>query len=59
MDADSARGSHHGIQGSSFAIDGRPIRALVVDDEQTRAELVSMALRYEGWEIRAAGSGNQ
>ena len=40
-------------------IDGRPIRALVVDDEQTLAELVSMALRYEGWEIRAAGSGTE
>jgi len=40
-------------------IDGRPIRALVVDDEQTLADLVSMALRYEGWEIRAAGSGTE
>jgi two-component system, OmpR family, response regulator len=38
-------------------IDGRPIRALVVDDEPTLAELVTMALRYEGWEIRSAGTG--
>jgi two-component system OmpR family response regulator len=38
-------------------VDGRPIRALVVDDEHTLAELVSMALKYEGWEIRTAGSG--
>jgi len=27
--------------------DGEPIRVLVVDDEQTLAELISMALRYE------------
>jgi two-component system OmpR family response regulator len=38
-------------------IDGRAIRALVVDDEPTLAELVTMALRYEGWEIRSAGTG--
>ncbi|WP_353648655.1 response regulator transcription factor [Nakamurella sp. A5-74] len=36
---------------------GRPIRALVVDDERTLAELVGMALRYEGWEIRSAHDG--
>ncbi len=39
-------------------IDGRPVRALVVDDELTLAELVSMALRYEGWEIRTAAGGS-
>jgi two-component system OmpR family response regulator len=38
--------------------DGSPVRVLVVDDEETLAELVSMALRMEGWEIRSAGSGN-
>lgn len=36
---------------------GRPIRALVVDDEDTLAELVSMALRYEGWQVERAGDG--
>ena len=30
---------------------------LVVDDEPTLAELLSMALRYEGWEVRSAGDG--
>ena len=30
---------------------------LVVDDEPVLAELVSMALRYEGWEIATAGDG--
>ena len=33
------------------------VRVLVVDDEATLAELVTMALRYEGWEVRSAGTG--
>ena len=37
--------------------DGTPVRALVVDDEQTLAELLTMALRYEGWDVRSAGDG--
>jgi len=37
--------------------DGTPIHVLVVDDEPVLAELVSMALRYEGWEIATAGDG--
>ena len=37
--------------------DGSPVRVLVVDDEPTLAELLSMALRYEGWEVRSAGDG--
>jgi two-component system, OmpR family, response regulator len=37
--------------------DGGPLRVLVVDDEPTLTELLSMALRYEGWEVRAAGDG--
>ncbi|WP_192029118.1 response regulator transcription factor [Candidatus Frankia nodulisporulans] len=35
----------------------QPVRVLVVDDETTLAELLSMALRYEGWEVRSAGDG--
>ena len=31
--------------------DGTPLRVLVVDDEVNIAELISMALRYEGWEV--------
>ena len=38
-------------------IDGTPVRVLVVDDEANLTELLSMALRYEGWEVRSAGSG--
>ncbi|GAA3448108.1 DNA-binding response regulator [Planomonospora venezuelensis] len=37
--------------------DGGPLRVLVVDDEPTLAELLTMALRYEGWEARSAGDG--
>ncbi len=37
--------------------DGSPVRVLVVDDEPVLAELVSMALRYEGWDITTAGDG--
>jgi two-component system OmpR family response regulator len=37
---------------------GRPIRVLVVDDEPTLAELVGMALRYEGWQVRAVHDGS-
>ncbi|MDQ0942274.1 response regulator transcription factor [Streptomyces sp. V1I1] len=37
--------------------DGSPVRVLVVDDEAALSELLSMALRYEGWEVRSAGNG--
>ena len=30
---------------------------LVVDDESSLSDLLSMALRYEGWEVRAAADG--
>ena len=38
-------------------MDGSPIRVLVVDDEETLAELLAMAIRYEGWEVRVALDG--
>ncbi|MFP3989370.1 response regulator transcription factor [Streptomyces sp. E11-3] len=37
--------------------DGTPVRVLVVDDEAALSELLSMALRYEGWEVRSAADG--
>ena len=37
--------------------DGTPIRVLTVDDESSLTELLSMAMRYEGWEVSTAGSG--
>jgi two-component system OmpR family response regulator len=38
--------------------DGQPVRVLVVDDEPMLSDLLSMALRYEGWEVRAAPTGS-
>jgi two-component system OmpR family response regulator len=37
--------------------DGSPVRVLVVDDEAPLSDLLSMALRYEGWDVRNAGDG--
>ncbi|MGB3731365.1 response regulator transcription factor [Microbacterium sp.] len=37
--------------------DGSPLRILAVDDEQMLTDLLAMALRMEGWEVRTAGSG--
>ncbi len=37
--------------------DGSPVRVLVVDDESSLADLLSLALRYEGWDIRSEGDG--
>jgi two-component system, OmpR family, response regulator len=37
--------------------DGSPVRVLVVDDEPSLTDLLAMALRYEGWEIRTAADG--
>jgi two-component system, OmpR family, response regulator len=39
--------------------DGAPLRVLVVDDEPNIAELLRMALRYEGWEVAVALTGSQ
>lgn len=37
--------------------DGSPVRVVVVDDEESLTDLLGMALRYEGWEVRTAGDG--
>lgn len=37
--------------------DGSPLRVLVVDDEQMLTDLLSMALRMEGWQVHTAASG--
>lgn len=37
--------------------DGTPIRVLTVDDESSLTELLSMAMRYEGWDVTTADSG--
>ena len=38
-------------------LDGSPVRVLVVDDEENLTELLRMALRYAGWDVRSAGTG--
>jgi len=38
--------------------DGEAVRVLVVDDEPLLSDLLSMALRYEGWQVRTAATGN-
>lgn len=37
--------------------DGSPIRVLTVDDEPSLTELLSMAMRYEGWDVSTAATG--
>jgi two-component system, OmpR family, response regulator len=37
--------------------DGSALRVLVIDDEPSICELLSMALRYEGWDVRTAHDG--
>lgn len=37
--------------------DGSPLRVLVVDDEALLADLLSSALRYEGWDVTTATTG--
>ncbi|MDO5678255.1 MAG: response regulator transcription factor [Propionibacteriaceae bacterium] len=39
--------------------DGTPIRILTVDDEPSLIELLSMAMRYEGWDVYTATTGTE
>jgi two-component system OmpR family response regulator len=39
--------------------DGSPLRILVVDDEASLTDLLTMALRYEGWDVRSANGGQE
>ena len=39
--------------------DGSALRVLVVDDEENIAELLRMALRYEGWDVEVALTGSK
>src|SRR3954468_6433008 len=45
------------MNGELRRADGSQPRVLVVDDETALAELVSMALRFEGWSVRCAADG--
>ncbi|MBP2412853.1 two-component system OmpR family response regulator [Arthrobacter stackebrandtii] len=42
-----------------FHPDGTPIRALVVDDEASLTELISMGLRMANWEVATAAGGDE
>ncbi|MEV8266027.1 response regulator transcription factor [Microbacterium sp. NPDC076911] len=44
-------------QASLTRPDGSALRVLVVDDEAMLTDLLSMALRMEGWEVKTASSG--
>jgi two-component system, OmpR family, response regulator len=37
--------------------DGAPMRVLVVEDEDTLAQMLTMAFEYEGWAVRTASDG--
>jgi two-component system OmpR family response regulator len=39
--------------------DEKQIRILAVDDESSLTELLAKALRYEGWQVSTAASGNE
>jgi two-component system, OmpR family, response regulator len=39
--------------------ESQPVRVLVVDDEPNISDVIAMALRYQGFEVEAAGTGAQ
>ncbi|GAY09790.1 putative two-component system response regulator [Pseudonocardia sp. N23] len=45
------------VAGRLQRADGSAVRVLVVDDESTLSDLLAMALRYEGWDVRTAADG--
>ncbi|MFF9149425.1 response regulator transcription factor [Streptomyces sp. NPDC055051] len=49
--------ARRGTRADLLRADGTAVRVLVVDDEASLSELLSMALRYEGWQVRSAGDG--
>ncbi len=60
MDLDSQDFSSARPAGAKLLrVDGSPVRVVVVDDESSLSDLLSMALRYEGWDVRAASDGRK
>lgn len=39
--------------------DGDKVKVLVVDDEESITQLIAMALRYEGWQVETASTGQE
>jgi two-component system, OmpR family, response regulator len=54
LDASASPQARHPVMARP---DGSPVRALVVDDEASLAEVLASVLRFEGWEVRTAGDG--
>ncbi|HEU0256505.1 MAG TPA: response regulator transcription factor [Microbacteriaceae bacterium] len=52
-------GSGHRTQAVLRRAGGGKVRVLVVDDENTLTDLLSMALRYEDWEVHTADTGQK
>jgi two-component system OmpR family response regulator len=57
--SDAAPDSPRPIPPQLHHADGSAIRILVVDDERTLTDLLQMALRYEGWDVKTASNGQQ
>ena len=53
----TTRAAANGSRAQLTRSDGTPLRVLVVDDEASLCELLSMALRYEGWDVSTAQDG--
>jgi two-component system response regulator TrcR len=53
------QGAVLGQQPRIHRADGSPIRVLLVDDEPALANLVKMALHYEGWVMEVARNGQE
>ncbi|MCW2513585.1 MAG: response regulator with CheY-like receiver domain and winged-helix DNA-binding domain [Mycobacterium sp.] len=47
-----------GMPAAVVRADGSPIKVLVVDDEPVLAELLTIVLRREGWQVSTAGDGS-
>ena len=43
----------------SVATNERPLRVLLVDDEPSISQMLSMALRYDGWQVEVAANGTE
>lgn len=39
--------------------DGKQLRAVIVDDEESLTDVISTALRYEGWDVATAHDGQE
>ena len=59
IDSESRHTGSAAAQPRITRADGSPIRAVVVDDEDSLTDLLSMALRYEGWDVKVAHGGQK